>query len=123
MGTHTTLPSKVPAESNKTLAEVLKADPSLTGDKVIKAFPDSKEGALPFLFKVLSIGTALSIQAHPDKTLAERLHRERGDVYKGESRWGYGLFRALMVGSRGPLGAGSSDEAQRVYRGEVDWRA
>jgi mannose-6-phosphate isomerase len=33
---------------------------------------------------VLSIGTALSIQAHPDKKLAERLHKERGDVYKGE---------------------------------------
>ena len=86
MGTHTTLPSKVPLDGNKTLAEVLKADPTLTGEKVTTAFPDAKDGALPFLFKVLSIGTALSIQAHPDKTLAERLHRERGDVYKGE--WG-----------------------------------
>jgi len=31
-------------------------------------------GQLPFLFKVLSAGKALSIQAHPDKTGAERLH-------------------------------------------------
>lgn len=35
---------------------------------------------LPFLFKVLSVGTALSIQSHPDKALAERLHAERPEV-------------------------------------------
>jgi len=29
---------------------------------------------LPFLFKVLSCGKTLSIQAHPDKRLAEKLH-------------------------------------------------
>lgn len=29
---------------------------------------------LPFLFKVLSVNTALSIQAHPDKALAQTLH-------------------------------------------------
>jgi mannose-6-phosphate isomerase len=37
---------------------------------------------LPFLLKVLSVRTALSIQSHPDKVLAERLHRERPGVYK-----------------------------------------
>ena len=31
-------------------------------------------GMLPFLFKVLSIGAPLSIQAHPDSTLAAALH-------------------------------------------------
>lgn len=31
-------------------------------------------GALPFLFKILSAGKALSIQAHPDKANAQRLH-------------------------------------------------
>ena len=31
---------------------------------------------LPFLFKVLSAGKALSIQAHPDKVMAEQLHAE-----------------------------------------------
>ena len=80
MGTHTTLPSKV---DGKNLSEVLKADKSLIGSKVTDAFPDSAQGALPFLFKVLSIGTALSIQAHPSKKLAQQLHSERGDVYKG----------------------------------------
>jgi len=38
--------------------------------------------SLTFLFKVLSVRTALSIQAHPNKSLAEKLHIERPDVYK-----------------------------------------
>lgn len=37
---------------------------------------------LPFLFKVLSVRTALSIQAHPDKTLAAELHAAHPTVYK-----------------------------------------
>jgi len=36
---------------------------------------------LPFLFKVLSAGKALSIQAHPDKENAERLHRTNPSKY------------------------------------------
>jgi mannose-6-phosphate isomerase len=34
--------------------------------------------------QVLAIRKALSIQAHPDKKLAQKLHAERPDVYKGE---------------------------------------
>ncbi|CEM28196.1 unnamed protein product [Vitrella brassicaformis CCMP3155] len=37
---------------------------------------------LPFLMKVLSVAMPLSIQAHPDKGLAERLHREHPHMYK-----------------------------------------
>lgn len=37
---------------------------------------------LPFLFKVLSVQKALSIQAHPDKQLAEHLHRLQPNIYK-----------------------------------------
>ena len=37
---------------------------------------------LPFLFKVLSVNKALSIQAHPDKKHAEELHKARPDIYK-----------------------------------------
>lgn len=40
---------------------------------------------LPFLSKVLSVETALSIQAHPDKKLAEILHREKPDMYKDDN--------------------------------------
>ena len=39
-------------------------------------------GELPYLFKVLSVAKALSIQAHPHKSLAESLHSERPEVYK-----------------------------------------
>lgn len=37
---------------------------------------------LSFLLKVLSVRKVLSIQAHPDKQLAEKLHRERPHIYK-----------------------------------------
>lgn len=54
-------------------------------DELIKAYPKEILGVqtvakfgptLPFLFKVLSIRTALSLQTHPDKQTAEKLHRE-----------------------------------------------
>lgn len=37
---------------------------------------------LPFLFKVLSIRKALSIQVHPNKAEAEKLHALYRDIYK-----------------------------------------
>mmetsp|Transcript_73753 Transcript_73753/g.210322 ORF Transcript_73753/g.210322 Transcript_73753/m.210322 type:complete len:538 (+) Transcript_73753:91-1704(+) len=37
---------------------------------------------LPFLFKVLSAGKALSIQAHPDKLMAQKLHQDNPEKYK-----------------------------------------
>ena len=40
-------------------------------------------GKLPFLFKVLSINKALSIQAHPNKKLAEQLHAKDPKNYPG----------------------------------------
>lgn len=43
---------------------------------------DYIKGELPFLFKVLSIRTALSVQAHPNKTLATQLHKENPSMYK-----------------------------------------
>lgn len=62
MGTHINAPSKL--KSGKPLSDVIN---------------------LPFLFKVLSINKALSIQAHPDKSLAEKLFSERPDVYKDDN--------------------------------------
>ena len=44
-----------------------------------------KHGQLPWLLKVLSAGKCLSIQAHPDKALAKRLHETRPDVYKDDN--------------------------------------
>lgn len=39
-------------------------------------------GSLPYLFKILSVDSPLSIQAHPDKQLAEKLHEQFPDIYK-----------------------------------------
>ena len=40
---------------------------------------------LPFLFKILSVNKALSIQAHPDKILAEKLHLKDPTNYKDDN--------------------------------------
>lgn len=84
MGTHVTLPSRQ-TSTNAPLATVLASSPErYLSQKIVDKYPNAAQGQLPFLFKVLSIGKALSIQAHPDKALAEKLHRERPDVYKGK---------------------------------------
>ena len=82
MGTHVTLPSHL-IRTKETLAGYLATHPELVGSKISDHFPEAKAGSLPFLFKILAIRKALSIQAHPDKKLAERLHAERPDLYKG----------------------------------------
>lgn len=60
-----------PNQNNVTLLNCLNAYPEYVGNINIV----TKYGRnLPFLFKVLSVGKALSIQAHPNKALAEKLH-------------------------------------------------
>ncbi|KAF9932656.1 Mannose-6-phosphate isomerase [Linnemannia zychae] len=80
MGTHPNAPSTL-NQSDKSLESYLKSDPLL----VTPYFYEKYNGHLPFLFKVLSIGKALSIQAHPDKPLAEKLYKERPDIYKDDN--------------------------------------
>lgn len=46
---------------------------------------DNNLNDIPFLFKVLSIDKALSIQAHPDKQLAERLFKNKPEHYKDDN--------------------------------------
>ncbi|HEV7738082.1 MAG TPA: type I phosphomannose isomerase catalytic subunit [Chlamydiales bacterium] len=82
MGTHPTLPSRLKS-TKETLSQYLEHHPELIGTRVLEAFPDAKQGNLPFLFKILAIRKALSIQAHPDKQLAEKLHHEKPEIYKG----------------------------------------
>lgn len=81
MGTHVKSPSGVVGLSSR-LPEVLAANPHLIGSEVSNKFLTSK-GNLPFLFKVLSIKKALSIQTHPDKKTAEQLHAAQPTVYTG----------------------------------------
>ena len=69
MGTHPSNPSKV-VGTGQTLLELVEGNRDLLAPPV-----QAKYGSkLPFLFKVLSINKALSIQAHPNKKLAEQLH-------------------------------------------------
>nr|XP_033776901.1 mannose-6-phosphate isomerase isoform X2 [Geotrypetes seraphini] len=63
--------------TQKTLGQWIADHPGCLGSKVKDAF----QGQLPFLFKVLSVNIALSIQAHPDKELAARLHAQFPEHY------------------------------------------
>ncbi|KAM5292087.1 mannose-6-phosphate isomerase isoform 1-T1 [Ctenodactylus gundi] len=63
--------------SQKTLSQWIAENQDCLGSKVNAVF----DGKLPFLFKVLSVETALSIQAHPDKELAEKLHLRNPQHY------------------------------------------
>ncbi|CAA2938399.1 mannose-6-phosphate isomerase 1-like [Olea europaea subsp. europaea] len=63
------------------LKDWIEQNPSVIGDKVLQKWGHS----LPFLFKVLSVAKALSIQAHPDKVLAEVLHKQHPDIYKDDN--------------------------------------
>lgn len=73
IGGHPQLPSQVCLAGQDTpLPEFLALHPEETlGAAVL----DMGFDALPFLLKVLSCERALSVQAHPDKGLAETLHR------------------------------------------------
>ncbi|KAG5978128.1 hypothetical protein E4U55_006363 [Claviceps digitariae] len=69
MGTHPSNPSK-DVKTGRSLLDLCSENQTLLSSSV-----SSKYGAkLPFLLKVLSINKALSIQAHPNKKLAEQLH-------------------------------------------------
>lgn len=80
MGTHPSNPSKDVA-TGRTLLELVETNQALLSAPVTERYGQK----LPFLFKVLSIQKALSIQAHPDKKLAERLHAEDPKNYPGST--------------------------------------
>lgn len=54
---------------------------STLNDGTGKSLKDAVGANLPFLFKVLSAGKALSIQAHPDKPTAKKLHKDNPQAY------------------------------------------
>ncbi|KFP85624.1 Mannose-6-phosphate isomerase, partial [Acanthisitta chloris] len=79
MGTHPRgdaiiLDNRIP---QKTLGQWIADNPACLGAKV----KDTFQGQLPFLFKVLSVNTALSVQAHPNKELAAKLHAQFPEQY------------------------------------------
>ncbi|KAG4168913.1 hypothetical protein ERO13_A12G053500v2 [Gossypium hirsutum] len=82
MGTHDSGPSFLAdgygEGQNVGLKEWIRKNPNVLGHKVLEKWgPD-----LPFLFKVLSVAKALSIQAHPDKELAKELLKLKPNLYK-----------------------------------------
>lgn len=85
MGTHPSCPTYVKTENFTTTISL----------------KDHLNGVeLPFLFKVLSVRTALSIQAHPDISLAKKLHASdpknyRDANHKPEMAIALGDFEAL----------------------------
>ncbi|KAJ6825687.1 mannose-6-phosphate isomerase 2-like isoform X2 [Iris pallida] len=85
MGTHESGPSFLVGDDggddkggNLTLKSWILENRGALGEKVLEKWGSD----LPFLFKVLSVAKALSIQAHPDKELAKMLNRTHPDLYK-----------------------------------------
>ncbi|KAF8399107.1 hypothetical protein HHK36_014973 [Tetracentron sinense] len=89
MGTHVSGPSFVVqseesggiGSESPSLKSWISENPSVLGDKVLEKWGTE----LPFLFKVLSVSKALSMQAHPDKEWARALHKSQPSVYKDDN--------------------------------------
>ena len=80
MGTHPSNPSK-DVSTKRTLLDLVQDNQALLSTEIGEKFGHK----LPFLFKVLSIGKALSIQAHPNKKLAEQLHKRDSKNYPDDN--------------------------------------
>lgn len=80
MGTHPSNPSS-DLETKRTLLDLVQDNQALLSKDIADKFGHR----LPFLFKVLSIGKALSIQAHPNKKLAEQLHKRDSKNYPDDN--------------------------------------
>ncbi|KAA8547795.1 hypothetical protein F0562_004224 [Nyssa sinensis] len=92
MGTHDSGPSFVVQSGGNgasigseggdvSLKSWIAQNPNVLGDNVVENWGSN----LPFLFKVLSVAKALSIQAHPDKELAGVLHKAQPNIYKDDN--------------------------------------
>ncbi|CAD5113496.1 DgyrCDS2658 [Dimorphilus gyrociliatus] len=77
MGTHPKGPSVI-KQTKQTLSDYLKENPEAN-------VQSSKAGQLTFLFKVLSVNKALSIQAHPNKDHAIILHEKDPEHYPDDN--------------------------------------
>lgn len=80
MGTHPSNPSK-DLTTGRTLLDLVQDNQALMSTPIAKRYSQK----LPFLFKVLSISKALSIQAHPNKSLAERLRKSDPEHYPDDN--------------------------------------
>lgn len=85
MGAHQKSPSLVlnsKLQGKEDLLTLINNDPiHFLGRKVAKHYNNK----LPFLFKLLDIEKPLSVQAHPDKHLAQLLHKQNPTLYPDEN--------------------------------------
>ncbi|CAN8269759.1 unnamed protein product [Cochlearia groenlandica] len=85
MGTHESGPSYLVDDADcsngVTLRSWINENPESLGVRVL----DKWGCDLPFLFKVLSVARPLSIQAHPDKILAKKMHKAHPNLYKDDN--------------------------------------
>jgi mannose-6-phosphate isomerase len=80
-GSHIARPSLI-VGNDKNLSEVIQENPaSILGESIAKEFGS----ALPFLLKILTIATPLSIQVHPNKNKAQELFEKHPERYKENS--------------------------------------
>jgi mannose-6-phosphate isomerase len=81
VGSHPRSSATINSESGQTLRTLIATDPrALLGPAVTARF-----GELPFLLKILSVAQPLSIQAHPNKTLAQKLHQQHPEHYPDQN--------------------------------------
>ncbi|KAI5457471.1 mannose-6-phosphate isomerase [Mariannaea sp. PMI_226] len=80
MGTHPSNPSR-DLVTGHTLLDLFSDNQALLSSTIASHYGSK----LPFLFKVLSVNKALSIQAHPNKSLAEQLHARDPQNYPDDN--------------------------------------
>ncbi|KAL8932775.1 MAG: hypothetical protein Q9216_006681 [Gyalolechia sp. 2 TL-2023] len=80
MGTHPSLPSR-DVQTQRSLLDLVQDNKALMSQEICRKYGEK----LPFLFKVLSIRKALSIQAHPNKKLAGQLHAKDPKNYPDDN--------------------------------------
>jgi len=83
MGAHSRLPATLHlSDRSVRLDQAIREHPSeILGSRLYQAGVRS----LPFLLKILSCDAPLSIQAHPDKALAEQLHQHDPEHYPDDN--------------------------------------
>lgn len=83
MGTHISGSAKILFLEKMELKDWIRDHPECLGKSILNMPFVSNE--LPFLFKVLSVNKALSIQVHPDKQAAMKLHQEFPEHYPDDN--------------------------------------
>lgn len=79
---------------------------------------NARKGNLPYLLKVLSVSKALSIQIHPDKLLASKLHQSKPEMYPDAN---HKPEIAVCVGSRFEALCGLRSNAKDLIELHYPW--